>query len=339
MLCGSAPPGHRGIGRCNGPRSIVGLPPQLRLGRLEEARERRAEAVEIKAKIRTEFNITGSIGIASSRTISKMAAKARKPDGLLVLGPGEAEGFLKGLPVEKITGVGPHKKQYLNEMCVFTVGELAERPLERLVKRFGKVGDWLFQVVRGRDGDEVGFWRDPPEPPKSVGHSYTLEREVRRRPDVEAWIRLLCEMVAHRLRRQGLEARCVHLYIRGSTESFSREKRFRTATDDPEEICRRALVILESFGCRSFCMRGLGVSTSGLTSSDGLMLFDADRKRQQLLTAMDPLIRRTSALFASSRAGSRPQRSGENGPSPPSPKLLSTQAPFLCAVMEIPLPR
>ncbi|MGE5308081.1 MAG: DNA polymerase Y family protein [Deltaproteobacteria bacterium] len=246
-------------------------------------------AKEIKSWIRRELGITGSVGIAPSRTISKMAAKARKPDGLLVVGAGEVEDFLRPLPVEKVPGIGPHMKRYLNEMCVYTLGELAAVPVERLAERFGKNGVWMHQVIRGIGDDEVACWRDPAPPPKSVGHSYTLERELSRPQDIEAWIRLLCEMVGARLRSYGLESRVAHLYLRGAEGFYSREKTFADPTDDPEEIWKRAVAIFRGFPQRGLRVRGLGVSVSVLSQTQDNRLFETDRKRRRLLSAVDTI--------------------------------------------------
>ena len=254
-------------------------------GGLEAAARR---AAEIKARIREEFSITGSVGIAPSRTVAKMAAKARKPDGMLVVEEEGVARFLRGLPVEKVPGIGPHMKRYLNEMCIFTLGELAQAPLARLTRRFGKIGLWLYQMVRAADGDEVSCWRDPSPLPKSVGHSYTLEKDLWRRPEVEAWIRLLSEMVACRLRSYGLEARVAHLYLRGKEMFISQEKTFGYPTDDPEEIWERSRAILSGFPLRG-AVRGLGVSVSMLSRAEGARLFDADKRRRRLLSAVDAI--------------------------------------------------
>ena len=250
----------------------------------------KAAACKIKKNIKRSFNVTGSIGIAPAKIIAKIAAKARKPDGLLVLEKeDEVLGFLKGLPVEKVPGIGPHIKQYLNDMSIFTCGELANTSLEVLAGRFGKLGLWLYEVSRGRDASDVPYWYEPDEPPKSVSHSYTLGYELCRRDDLEAWILMLSEMVAYRLRKDRLEARTVCLYLKDRFLLLSREKKFSSQTSDALQIYKRALVILESFGLKNFRVRSLGVSTSCLCTKEDLYLFNQDRERNQLISALDKI--------------------------------------------------
>ena len=96
---------------------------------------------------------------------------------------------LEDLVVEKVPGIGPHLKEYLNNMSVSTLGQLRQIPREELIRRFGKAGLRMSEVCRGEDREEVGYWQDEGSPPKSVSHSYTLEKEINRRPELEAWIR------------------------------------------------------------------------------------------------------------------------------------------------------
>jgi DNA polymerase IV len=249
-------------------------------------------AREIKQQIKETFFITASIGIAPAKIIAKMAAKAGKPDGLLVLEEKNVLSFLENLLIEKVPGIGAHLKDYLNNISVFTCGQLNRvNPLD-LIRRFGKVGLWMAQVSRGEDDEEVGYWQDEDLPPKSVSHSYTLGKAIFPGEELEAWILMLSEMVAFRLRKQSLESRVSSLYLRGSETAFSREKNFQSLTADPARIYERNLLILESFRLKNFPVRALGVCASALSPAQELYLFPADQKRRILLGAVDNINQR-----------------------------------------------
>jgi DNA polymerase IV len=249
-------------------------------------------AEEIKTRIQERFFITASAGLAPAKIIAKIAAKAGKPDGLLLLEEKDVLSFLENLPVEKIPGIGAHLKEQLNNMSVFTCGQLRQVELQVLLSCFGKTGLWMAQVSRGQDSEEVRCWQDEDPPPKSVSHSYTLEKEIFRREELEAWIRMLSEMVASRLRKEKLESRVSSLYLRENEESFSREKNFRSFTADPARIYERNLLILESFRHNNSGVRALGVCASGLAPAPGFYLFPADQKRNNLLAAVDKINQR-----------------------------------------------
>jgi hypothetical protein len=151
----------------------------------------------------------------------------------------------------------------------------------------------MAQVSRGEDDEEVGYWQDEELPPKSISHSYTLAKEIFRGEELKAWIRMLSEMVAFRLRQKSLESRISGLYLRGSGISFSREKNFQAFTADPARIYERNILILESLRLKNFSVRALGVCASALTPAQELYLFQTDRKRRSLLCAVDKINQRS----------------------------------------------
>ena len=246
-------------------------------------------AKEIKLRIKESFSITASIGIAPVKIIAKIAAKAKKPDGLLILEAEDVLDFLENLPVQKIPGIGPRLQAHLNNMSVFTCGQLRRVDPEILIKRFGKTGFWMSRVCRGEDREEVGYWKDEDLPPKSVSHSHTLEKEIFRREELESWIMMLSEMVAFRLRKNNLESRVSGLYLRERDLVLSRERNFQSSTADPQQIYQRNKLILESFRLNRLCVRSLGVWASGLAMSQGFYLFESERKRSSLLAAVDKI--------------------------------------------------
>jgi len=246
-------------------------------------------ALRIKQSIRNSLHITGSVGIAPAKIIAKIAAKSRKPDGLVVLKESEVESFLEGLAVGKVPGIGPHIEEYLHELSVFTCGQLRRLSLGLLVARFGRLGAWLFQVSRGLDSEEVRCWNEPDDPPKSISHSYTVERELVRLPALAGWVRMLSEMVGCRLRKQGLEANNVSVYLKERAGFLSREKNFHSPTADPAQIFCRGMGIIKSFRLRNFAVRALGVGTSGFMPSQGFCLFPQDLRRRDLLRAVDAI--------------------------------------------------
>lgn len=64
-------------------------------------------AKEIKEKIRSRLRLTASAGVSYNKFLAKIASDYRKPDGLFVIHPKKALGFIASLPVEKMWGVGP----------------------------------------------------------------------------------------------------------------------------------------------------------------------------------------------------------------------------------------
>ena len=103
--------------------------------------------------------------------MAKIASDLRKPDGLVVVPPGEEEAFLAPLPIARLWGVGEKTAVALADYSVRTIGDLAALPPDLLIRRFGKHGASLVARARGVDADPV----HDGDPAKSVGHEHTFD--------------------------------------------------------------------------------------------------------------------------------------------------------------------
>src|SRR2546421_401407 len=111
-----------------------------------------ALGARLKAEIRARTGLTASIGAGTSKLIAKIASDSRKPDGLVVVPPGQERALLDPLPVRALWGVGPASAERLHRSGVTTIGELAALPPERLVALFGVArGNSLCELARGLD--------------------------------------------------------------------------------------------------------------------------------------------------------------------------------------------
>jgi len=63
-------------------------------------------AKEIKERIFQETGLTASAGISINKFLAKTASDYRKPNGLFLIKPEDAEAFIEKLPIEKFFGVG-----------------------------------------------------------------------------------------------------------------------------------------------------------------------------------------------------------------------------------------
>ncbi|MDX1452443.1 MAG: DNA polymerase IV [Oleiphilaceae bacterium] len=112
-------------------------------------------AEAIRAAVRSEVNLTVSAGVAPNKFLAKVASDWNKPDGLFVIPPEQVDAFVRKLPVKKINGVGKVTAQKLADLNVHTCGDLQQLSLELLGKRFGKYGQRLFNMARGKDDRPV----------------------------------------------------------------------------------------------------------------------------------------------------------------------------------------
>jgi len=196
------------------------------------------------------------------------------------------------LPVGRLWGVGKRTQEALDRLGIRTIGDLAARPREELVRRFGKQGDDLWDLAHGRDARPV----EADGEAKSVGHENTFEHDTRDPRLLASTLMELCEGVAFRLRRAGLRGRTVTTKIR--FEDFTTLTRATTVeapVDAASRIYQIASSNLSRVGMKGHKIRLIGVSVSGFEArSRQLGLFDGqprdarrDEKQRLLADAID----------------------------------------------------
>jgi DNA polymerase-4 len=75
-------------------------------------------AREIKARIQGETGLTASAGVSCNKFLAKVASDFRKPDGLHVIPPQQAESFAEALPIEQCYGIGAKTAPRLKAMGI-----------------------------------------------------------------------------------------------------------------------------------------------------------------------------------------------------------------------------
>jgi len=189
-----------------------------------------------------------SIGISTSRLVSKVASDQAKPNGVLwVLPGGEAE-FLAPLDIRRIPGVGKASEQSLKECGIRKVGDLARLEPSFLERRFGKLGMALAGKARGLD---AGAWFDgdigDASDPKSISHEHTFNEDTAQAGEIEATFAHLSEKVGRRLREHNLYARNVHIKLRYSDFStYTRSKTLDHGTQIDTEILDVARALFDA---------------------------------------------------------------------------------------------
>jgi DNA polymerase-4 len=160
--------------------------------------------------IKDLFNLPTSWGIATNKLVAKIATEVGKPGGLVVVPPGEEATFLANLPVDMLWGVGPKTKSRLEQLNIYTIGELAQVSAAKLRGQFGVVGLELASRARGEDSSEVQQGGEP----RSMSAERTFAQDLRRSSELHKALLKMSEEVGRRLRGEGLAGRTIRLKIR-----------------------------------------------------------------------------------------------------------------------------
>jgi DNA polymerase IV len=251
-----------------------------------------AIARRIKDDVHQEVGLTASVGVATTKLVAKIASDLRKPDGLVVVAPGEEAAFLAPLEISRLWGVGEKTTGVLGEYGVRTIGDLAALPPDVVIRRFGKHGASLVARARGIDDDPV----HEGDPAKSVGHEHTFDVDTSDPEVIERTLLAMADGVSGRLRSAGVRASTITVKIRdASFRTITRQRTLPEPTDLTEPIFRTA-VDLARPEVRGIRVRLLGVSASHLGEREQLGLFATeDPKRRAAMEAADTLRRRYGA--------------------------------------------
>lgn len=230
--------------------------------------------MQIKTEVREKEKLTCSVGIGPNKLIAKMASSVKKPDGITMVKPEDVPGFLTPLKLTKLWGLGDVTADKLQEMGVFTVGELAEYDVIGLISAFGKAkGTWLKQAAAGLDDSPV----KEREGSEQIGRIATLPEDTLDPELIYPLVDLLAEDVIAKLDARGLAFRVVT--ITAINSNFRMHTKSRTLNHPVSEgaILRAAArEILDAFLSESSIeLRRVGVRVGGLQKKTGqTSLFD-----------------------------------------------------------------
>lgn len=246
-----------------------------------------ALAQAIQAQIQQTFNITASIGVAKNCLLAKLASKLNKPNGIAVLTEENLTEILGRTPAEKLCGIGKASSEILHNLSIETCLDLYQKSPEFLERIFGKNGINLYASLHSSESFNAEITDSKP---KSIGHSYTLPRASKNPVFILAWLRLLSEMVACRLRQRDLVSKTVHLWLNSPENlNIGCQQSFQQTTNDGYEIYQRTLKIMARKAPKMPPIRALGVSCSNLFKDDYPLLLKEQKRREALIGAMDKI--------------------------------------------------
>jgi DNA polymerase-4 len=222
----------------------------------------------LKARIRSERQLTASIGIASNKLMAKVASDWGKPDGLLLIPNRDRAAFLRPLPARTLHGVGRVTEEVLQKAGVRTVGDIQDYPgdLKALVGAWGPV---LKSFALGID--ERPLSQD--DTIKSISSENTFPEDTADRPMLRSVLREQADELSAKLQRQGISAQTVQVKVRYSdfstlTRQFSVDEPVAAARD----LYRLACWLLARHQLVHRPLRLLGLGVSGLVENRGRQL-------------------------------------------------------------------
>jgi DNA polymerase-4 len=254
-----------------------------------DARSGGEVAATLQARLQSEIGLPSSFGVASNKLVAKIATNVGKPNGLVVVPPGDEAAFLAPLPMDMLWGVGPKTQARLAELGMRTIGDIGRWPADDLARRLGAWGADLARHARGIDDRPVETEREA----KSISQETTFAKDVSDRTALRRTLLELSDGVGASLRQANLAARTVKLKLRWPPfETITRQMTLAQPTDSEGEIFEAALALFDKAWSRGKAVRLIGVGVSGLHEpARQLGLFDEARPAQtaKLAEALDKI--------------------------------------------------
>ncbi len=223
-------------------------------------------ARQLKTDVSRATSLTVSIGVAANKIVAKIASDAGKPDGLVVVAPGDERAFLAPMPLRALWGVGPKAEAALRSAGLRTVGDLAAADAGQLERVLGPRGAMLIDMARGIDERPV----EPVRERKSVGAETTFARDLPDGAELRGELARLTTEVAKRLVEKDVRARTVVLKLRyASFRTVTRRHTRAEATAAAAELLADASSLLDGVVGPNDRFRLIGVQCGQLVGGDG----------------------------------------------------------------------
>jgi len=230
---------------------------------------------QIKTKIKQWTGLPVSIGIGSTKTLSKLANHIAKKNSsfkgvcnLNVMDQDTLETWMSHIPVNEVWGVGRSLAPKLNQLGIISVLDLKLADPDYIRQQFSIV---LEKTVRELNGVMCMELKNIEEPNKEIMVSRSFGRRVKDKQELIEAITSYTSRAAERMRKQESVATSLYVYIR--TSPHDDKKQYANGvniplfqpTDDSMVLTNAALLGLDYIYRDGFDYQKAGVTLCNLT--------------------------------------------------------------------------
>ncbi|QQL50944.1 DNA polymerase IV [Mucilaginibacter ginkgonis] len=243
-------------------------------------------ATNLRQRIIKETGLPISFGMASTKTVAKMATNQAKPNGQLYIPHGKEMAFMAPLPVRKIPMLGEKTCEKLYTYGIEKIGDLQHVDLRFLQTLFGSAGQYIWEKARGIDSSEI----IPHSERKSISTEHTFDADTADERTLQTILVSMTEELAYKLRKENKIAGCMAVKIRYSNfETHTIQEKI------PLNAAEHILIpgiknLLQKTWNRNRKVRLIGVRLSQLARGNyQINLFDDNEEQLKLYQAMDTI--------------------------------------------------
>lgn len=231
------------------------------------------QAKYLKWAVKEKTGLTISVGVSYNKFLAKLASDWDKPDGLKIITKDMIPDILIPLNIGKVHGIGKNSIDKLNNIGIFTIGDLLKLPSNYMVELLGKYGIEIYDRIRGMDSREVNYEKSKH---KSIGKETTLSVDTKDKSLIESYILRFSDSISKKLIRKEFYAKTITIkYKTASFKTHSKSKTLQYSINDKNEIYKQGIKILKDIEFdEKIRLIGLSVSNIGTIYNKQLDLFD-----------------------------------------------------------------
>ncbi|NLT95962.1 MAG: DNA polymerase IV, partial [Clostridia bacterium] len=245
--------------------------------------------LKIKERIRSELNLTASVGLGPNKFLAKLASDMEKPDGFTVITKENIIEKVWPLSVKKLWGIGAKSAEKLWQLNIKTIGQVAKSDPQVLIKALGSWGLEIYNLANGIDPRPV----IPEREAQSIGHETTFSQDIADEDFLIAVLLDLAQDVGWRLRRAGLKGRTVTLKMRyPDFKTITRSHTLAQHINQDDLIYQEAVKLFKANFPKNKSLRLIGITLSNLVNEEQANLqfslfTEKEDKSQELYKALD----------------------------------------------------
>ena len=237
-----------------------------------------------------ETKLKCSMGIAPTRFLAKMASDMKKPMGITLIRKRDIEKILYPIEVKDMYGIGKKTYPRLNQIGIYTIGELANALMEEkeeVVNLLGKFSTDVLAWLKGESSDKIYLEEFDP---KSVGHSTTLANDTNDYNDIINFYKIVAKEVSERAKLENKKGTTIQILIKDTDfKVFQKSISFDTPTNDANTIYNYALKLYDK-NFVGITIRQVGITLQNLKSVQDtaiqMSLFDYEEHEKEESTKL-----------------------------------------------------
>ncbi len=219
----------------------------------------------IKADILQETELSSTAGVSYCKFLAKVASNMNKPDGLTVIRPHQAEAFLETLPIEAFFGIGKVTAQKMRSMGIETGKDIKALDRLTLSQRFGKMGSFYYDIVRGVDDRPVRSERVR----KSLAVERTMSTDIVSIEEMRTQMEIIIDKFYERIDKAKSYGKTMTLKVKTSDfKLLTRSRSFDHQLRSKEEVAAIAYQLVEEHFPTFGPIRLIGLTMSNFPQAD-----------------------------------------------------------------------